>query len=435
MPETALEAALDVLVVDDSPTYRMILSRVLRGWPKANLVGTAGDGMAALAAIQEKHPHLVLLDVSMPVLDGIETMRRIRQTYADVDVIMLSGVDAGQTSHTMQALSLGALDFVPKPQGENPTESFSALSASLFPLLELALARHRRRQSRLEAARSTVAIQRVAVRVQAQVPFPPPAVSPTSALTPTSAPTPAPAVSSPTPVARAELGPIHVSRMPTLAMLPAAMPAPAKTVSGSGRKLPARIDLVAIGVSTGGPNALHVLVPHLPADFPVPIVCVQHMPPLFTASLAERLDRESPLKVVEGVDGTFLEAGNLYIAPGGLHMVTVRTVDGRMRLSMRSDPPVHSCRPSVDVLFHSVAEICPGNVVSVVLTGMGSDGADGVGELRAKGAWSIIQDEATSVVWGMPGAVHAAGQADEILPLESIANRLTEIVQRKGRRP
>jgi two-component system chemotaxis response regulator CheB len=192
---------------------------------------------------------------------------------------------------------------------------------------------------------------------------------------------------------------------------------------------------VAVGVSTGGPNALHALVPHLPANFPVPIVCVQHMPPLFTASLAERLDRESPLKVVEAVDGSFLEAGTFYIAPGGFHMVTLRAADGRLRLSMRLDPPVHSCRPSVDVLFHSVAEICPGSVISVVLTGMGSDGAAGVGELRAKGAWSIVQDEATSVVWGMPGAVHAAGDADEVLPLEAIAGRLAEIVLRKGGRP
>jgi two-component system chemotaxis response regulator CheB len=159
------------------------------------------------------------------------------------------------------------------------------------------------------------------------------------------------------------------------------------------------------------------------------------MPPLFTASLAERLDRDSALKVVEGTEGGALEPGTLHIAPGGSHMVVVRGVDGRLRLSLRSDPPLHSCRPSVDVLFESVAEICPGCVVSVVLTGMGSDGADGVALLRAKGSWSIVQDEPTSVVWGMPGAVHAAGNADETLPLESIARRLTDIATGKGGRP
>ena len=431
MPETSLEAPLDILVVDDSPTYRMILSRVLRGWPRANLVGTAGDGMAALAAIQEKHPHLVLLDVSMPVLDGIETMRRIRQNHADVDVIMLSGLDAGQTGLTMQALSLGALDFVPKPQGDNPTESFGVLAASLFPLLDLAAARHRRRQSRLEAAKiSSVPspVSRASPRLEP--PSPPSQVS-----TPTH-----PAPDSPglafAPSVEPRAAPIQqvLLRTPQRIQAHAQAAIPPKSISTSSRKLPVRIDLLAIGVSTGGPNALHAMVPHLPANFPVPIVCVQHMPPLFTASLAERLDRESPLKVVEASDGSVLEAGTFYIAPGGLHMVIVRGGDGRLRVSMRTDPPVHSCRPSVDVLFHSVAEICSGSVVSVVLTGMGSDGADGVGEMRAKGGWSIIQDEATSVVWGMPGAVHAAGNADEILPLESIASRLTEIFARKGGR-
>jgi two-component system chemotaxis response regulator CheB len=178
-----------------------------------------------------------------------------------------------------------------------------------------------------------------------------------------------------------------------------------------------------------------VLVPGLPADFPLPIVCVQHMPPLFTASLAERLDRDSPLKVVEGVEGCVLQPGTLHIAPGGSHMVVARGADGRLRLSLRSDPPLHSCRPSVDVLFQSIAEICQGPVVSVVLTGMGSDGAEGVARLRAKGSWSVVQDEATSVVWGMPGAVHAAGNADETLPLEAIARRLTDIAAGKGARP
>ena len=419
MPETSLEAPLDILVVDDSPTYRMILSRVLRGWPKANLVGTAGDGMAALSAIQEKRPQLVLLDVSMPVLDGIETLRRIRRTYADVDVIMLSSLDPSQTGLTMQALSLGALDFVPKPQGENPAESFTALSAGLFPLLELAAARHRRRLARQEAA--VVAIPALPSRTK------PDAAIPTASNSPPPPRLPSPGAGMP-----------KSAPVPTVPAVPP-MPRPgigsAKPGPGTGRKPPRHLELVAIGVSTGGPNALHVLVPALPANFPLPIVCVQHMPPLFTASLAERLDRDSALKVVEGTEGSVLEPGTLHIAPGGSHMVVVRGADGRMRLSLRSDPPLHSCRPSVDVLFRTVAEICPGSAVSVVLTGMGSDGAEGVALMRAKGSWSIVQDEATSVVWGMPGGVHAAGDADETLPVESIACRLAEIAAGKGGRP
>ncbi len=185
-----------------------------------------------------------------------------------------------------------------------------------------------------------------------------------------------------------------------------------------------------MGVSTGGPNALQTLVPRLPADLPFPILCVQHMPPLFTASLAERLDRASPLKVVEGAEGMRPENGVMYIAPGGRHMVLSRGADGRPCLRLTDAAPVNSCRPSVDVLFRSVADAAGGDVVTLVLTGMGADGADGATTLRAKGAWSIVQDEASSVVWGMPGAVVQAGQADEILPLERIAERVAEIARR-----
>lgn len=189
---------------------------------------------------------------------------------------------------------------------------------------------------------------------------------------------------------------------------------------------------MAIGVSTGGPNALQKLVPKIPGSFPVPIVCVQHMPPMFTASLAERLDRDSPIAVHEGTDGTILQAGSMYIAPGGQHMVVARASDGRLRLSLHQEPPVHSCRPSVDVLFHSLAQVVQGAVATVVLTGMGSDGAEATKVLRDRGGWSIIQDEATSVVWGMPGAVQALGAADEILPLDAIAPRLWELLSRRS---
>jgi len=202
----------------------------------------------------------------------------------------------------------------------------------------------------------------------------------------------------------------------------------------SGRRPPAHIEALVIGVSTGGPNALHVFVPKLPADLPFPVLCVQHMPPLFTASLAERLDRDSALQVVEGADGQRIEKGCMYIAPGGRHMVVARGPDGRIVLKLSDAPPVNSCRPAVDVLFRSIDEVVGGNVVSVVLTGMGSDGAAGVKVLREKGAWSIVQDEATSVVWGMPGAVAQHGDADEILPLDRISDRIAELARRGGSR-
>lgn len=421
MPDSAPLDKLDVLVVDDSPTYRMILARTVKGCAFANLVGSASDGEAALVAIAEKHPHLVLLDVSMPVLDGIETLKRIRSKWADVDVVMCSGVDQSQTGLTMQALGLGALDFVPKPQGDNPAESFAALGASLTPLLELAFSRHHRRLSRT-----------IHAHPHAPPPTPPPGFRSSLGKPPSATRSePAPSPSVPPPPSPFRRDRLEVQQTPHR---PSSMPAAIPPTGDPGRKPPARIELVALGVSTGGPNALQVLVPKIPANFPVPLVCVQHMPPMFTTSLAERLDRESAIHVQEGRDGMEIHPGNLYIAPGGFHMVVAKGPDGRMRLKTNEAPPVNSCRPSVDVLFESIAA-APGGVVSVVLTGMGSDGAAGAKQLRAKGAWSIVQDEATSVVWGMPGAVASQGQADEILPLDRIAARLSEIVLRTGGRP
>jgi two-component system, chemotaxis family, protein-glutamate methylesterase/glutaminase len=418
MPDSAPLNKLDVLVVDDSPTYRMILSRTVKGCAFANLVGTAADGEAALVAITEKRPHLVLLDVSMPVLDGIETLKRIRSKWADVDVVMCSGMDQSQTGLTMQALALGALDFIPKPQGDNPAESFAALGASLSPLLELALSRHHRRLSRTALS------------------HPSPAPTTPAGFRSSLGKPPAPAANQPPSGKGTSPSPFRreILDTPSTPLRPPSTPSAIAPTGDRGRKPPARIEVVAIGVSTGGPNALQALIPKIPANFPVPVLCVQHMPPLFTTSLAERLDRESAIHVQEGKDGMEIHPGNLYIAPGGLHMVVAKGPDGRARLKTHEAPPVNSCRPSVDVLFESVAANC-GGVLSVVLTGMGSDGAAGVKQLRAKGAWSIAQDEATSVVWGMPGAVASQGQADEILPLDRIAARLSELVLRAGGKP
>lgn len=412
------EATLEILLVDDSATYRMILTRAVKGWPRGNLLGSAADGEAALKIIAEKKPDLVLLDVSMPVLDGIETLKRIRARWSDVDVVMCSGIDAGQTGLTMQALSLGALDFLPKPQGDNPAESFAALSTSLYPLLDLAINRKAQRLARgIPTTRTTPAV------IQ-----PPPPASPrfrSSLGIGSIAPEPS------QPVRTGGLPPVPVRRTP----IPTPIPAPqAQPFAASGRRPPVRIEALVVGVSTGGPNALHVFVPKLPADLPFPVLCVQHMPPLFTASLAERLDRDSALGVEEGVEGRRLENGRMYIAPGGHHMVLARGPDGRLQVRLSDAAPVNSCRPAVDVLFRSVEEVVGGGVVSVILTGMGSDGANGVRGLRAKGAWSIAQDEASSVVWGMPGAIVQQGLADEILPLDRIADRIAELARRGGAR-
>ena len=184
-----------------------------------------------------------------------------------------------------------------------------------------------------------------------------------------------------------------------------------------------RIDVVAIGSSTGGPNALQVVLSRIPVDFPVPIVIVQHMPPIFTKHLANRLDQLCPLRVVEAQRGEQVCPGGVWIAPGDFHMLLRR--DGTdVRIDLNQGTPENSCRPAVDVLFRSATEVFGGNMLSVVLTGMGQDGARSCETVRSLGGRIIAQDEATSVVWGMPGAVSQAGLADHILPLEKIADEI-----------
>jgi two-component system chemotaxis response regulator CheB len=214
-------------------------------------------------------------------------------------------------------------------------------------------------------------------------------------------------------------------RLPNAAPVAAPAPAARKPVAPR-RMLPTRADLLAIGVSTGGPNALAEIIPRLPADFPIPVVVVQHMPPVFTRLLADRLASTSKLKVREGVDGAVLEPGTVWIAPGNHHMLLRREAD-RVRLHLTSDPPENSCRPAVDPLFRSAAALYTSRVIGLILTGMGYDGLKGAELLHAAGSRVLAQDEATSVVWGMPGAVSQAGLADRVLPLEAIAGELVQL--------
>jgi two-component system chemotaxis response regulator CheB len=192
------------------------------------------------------------------------------------------------------------------------------------------------------------------------------------------------------------------------------------------------VSAVAIGVSTGGPNALNDVIPGLPASLPAPVLIVQHMPPVFTKILAERLDTRSALTVVEAADGDLVAPGGVWIAPGGQHMV-LRREGGQVRIAITDDPPENSCRPAVDPLFRAAAEAYDGRVLAVVLTGMGQDGLRGTERLRDAGARVLAQDEATSVVWGMPGFVARNGLADDVLPLDEIGPEIVRLVT--GGRP
>jgi len=204
-------------------------------------------------------------------------------------------------------------------------------------------------------------------------------------------------------------------------------PEPAKPAVARGRA--ERPDLLLIGVSTGGPNALAELVPALPADLPVPVLIVQHMPPLFTKALAERLDQRSRLKIMEATDGAVASAGEVWIAPGDYHM-TVEARGGKFVLRLNQAAAENGCRPAVDVLFRSAASAVGGRALVVMLTGMGQDGLKGSEPLVAAGAQLLAQDEASSVVWGMPGAVTRAGLASKVLPLSQMAGEITRLLRR-----
>jgi two-component system chemotaxis response regulator CheB len=337
-----------VLVVDDSVVVRRLVGDALSSTPGIEVVGTASSGAVALAKIPSVRPDVVTLDVEMPGLNGIETLTRIRQRYQKLPVIMFSTLTERGASTTLEALSLGASDYVTKPtNSESLADSMEHVRRELVAKI-LALA----------SGRSTAATQR---------------------------------------------SPVLLGK--------------------TGRQ---RIEVVAIGVSTGGPNALAAVIPHIPRDFPVPVVIVQHMPALFTRLLADRLSSQSQIRVREAEAGAKLEPGHAWIARGDYHMTVARKGTSTV-LNLDQGPPENSCRPAVDPLFRSVAQVFGAGSLAIVLTGMGSDGASGVAQIKRAGGEIFVQDEATSVVWGMPGAVVSAGMADKICPLNEISQ---EIVNR-----
>ena len=340
-----------VLVVDDSVVVRKLLSEALASVPQLQLAGTASNGAIALAKIPQVNPDVVTLDIEMPGLNGIETLTEIRKLYPSLPVIMFSTLTEHGAAITLEALSLGASDYLTKPTNT------SSLASSMA-------------QVRREL---TAKILSLVGRDQ-----------------------------------RVNSAPVQHSNRRTSAGAP--------------------IEILAIGTSTGGPKALAELIPQLPSDFPVPIVVVQHMPPLFTRLLAERLNSQSQIRVSEAEAGCPLEAGHVWIAPGDHHM-TISPTGTQTILSLNQDPPENSCRPAVDVLFRSVARAYGPHTLAVVMTGMGSDGARGAAHVHEAGGEIFVQDEPTSVVWGMPGAIVSAGLADKICPLEEISQ---EVIRRVG---
>jgi two-component system, chemotaxis family, protein-glutamate methylesterase/glutaminase len=360
---------INVLVVDDSVVIRRLVTTVLEDDPDISVVGTAASGRIALSKLAQVAPDCVTLDIEMPDLDGLGTLRELRRTHPRLPVIMFSTLTERGAGATLDALALGANDYVCKPAnvGSVP-EAIASVRDQLVPKIK----------ALCPPGRGAV----------------------------------------PTPLRPG------APRLPrTAAAAPAGLTAAATAVPTG------RVDVLTVGSSTGGPDALTSVLPKLPASFPVPVVIVQHMPPVFTRMFAQRLDSKCALSVKEAEDGDLVVPGRVLIAPGDRHLELART-GASVVARLTSAPPESFCRPAVDVLFRSVAQHYGGNVLAVVLTGMGSDGARGAEVLRRAGAEVVAQDEASSVVWGMPGAVVGAGLAHRVLPLDQVARDVQDVVAR-----
>ena len=342
-----------ILVVDDSATIRRIVAEAIVASPDLELAGTAANGQLALDRIQDARPDVLTLDVEMPVLDGISTLKELRRRAPRLPVLMLSSHTEKGALATLDALAAGASDFVAKPRAASLDEARAFVDLDVLPRL------------RALGGRATEA---------APAPF-------------------------------------------------RSAPAPALRRGG------ARVEAVVVGVSTGGPQALEQVLPRLPRDLPVPVLVVQHMPVMFTELLAKRLATLCAVGVEEASDKAPVRPGTVYIARGGRHLA-VEGLDARRTLRLDDGPPENACKPAADVLFRSAAASYGAGVLAVVLTGMGRDGCAGSEAVRSAGGSVVIQDQETSVVWGMPGAVAAAGLAEATLPIGGVAAEIAARVER-----
>jgi len=340
----------------------------------------AHNGKIALSKIKSLKPDVLTLDIEMPEMNGIEVLDQIRKQYPGTGAIMLSTLTAEGSTMTMRALELGAFDFILKPQSKNFNEGKRMIRESLEPILK------------------AFALSKNAPKLLNR------------SSRPAAGPTARPTVAKP-------LRPLGTGLKTT-----------SQPAASGGLKR--KSEIVTIGISTGGPNALNQMLPRLPGNIGVPILIVQHMPPVFTKSLADSLNKKCALEVKEAENGESIQANVIYIAPGGKQMKLIAGNDGISRkIRLTDDPPENSCRPSVDYLFRSIADYYVGRTTAVIMTGMGSDGTKGLGILKQKGAYIIGQDEASCIVYGMPKAPADLGYLDTVVPLSRIADEIIKSVR------
>lgn len=449
-----------ILVVDDSPFMRKIISDLIEQDKSFWVERTAANGREALEQIEELSPDLVTMDVEMPEMNGLEALRLIMEKHP-VPVIMLSGINEQGMRETIMALELGAFDFIKKPSLSSSSQGIQEVGELLREKIRVAMLSQERRLARKQDA----------VRQQAEEPkvLPHPKASiadPSTAGPAVTKPAAKPSVVKPTDLKKTDMVTRKDVRLENVAKSSSAsetagVPSikPVKPIQPSAqekriakapkpespileKESPVRVnafsstrtgtftDLVAIGCSTGGPKALKTLLEQIPRDFPAPIVIVQHMPPNFTKSLAQRLNSLCDISVVEGEDGMVLQKGTAYIAPGAKHLNVISGPNGQYRISLTSTDPCNGHRPSVDVMYESLLSLTGLRRHIVLLTGMGSDGAKMMKRLFDAGvATTIAESEETCVVYGMPRSAVELKCVNHVLPLHNIAPKLVQIVK------
>jgi two-component system chemotaxis response regulator CheB len=372
---TTEEQKIRVLVVDDSSVMRRIIATALGKHPQIEIAGYAFNGLQAIEAVRLLKPDITTLDIEMPEMDGLSALKEIRKESKRMPIIMFSTLTHRGAQAAVMALTAGATDYVGKPTTGmgSMDEAFKVLESELIPKIFGLAKRARRRE----------------------------------------------------PEAAPDKGADTAPRPGTLASGPAGFqvaPAPLRRTTASA---------VVIGVSTGGPMALKQIFSEFSAPLPVPVFIVQHMPPAFTTLLSARLTASSVMTFKEPQHGEVPEAGMVYLAPGGQHMA-LTSVGGKVVIQLSSAPPENSCRPAVDVLFRTAAEAYGSSLLALILTGMGYDGLKGCQDVKARNGQILAQDEESSVIWGMPGAIVQNQLAEMVLPLDKIAD---EIVFRTRRVP
>lgn len=361
---------ISVLIVDDSALMRNLISRMVEATPGLIVADRAMNGEFALQKLDRCKPDVIVLDLEMPQMNGIEFLKERKQRGIDIPVIILSSVARRGAEITMEALSLGASDFIMKPS-DTQHEDIQGIKEHLTNLLLVYGKQYRQSKGLKEPSIPTI---------RAEKPQKPAEVQPPKPLRPASAPKPGP------------------------------------------------IEIIAIGISTGGPNALREVFAKLDKDLPAPIVVVQHMPPGFTEEFAKSLDKLCPLEVKEAAEGDLIKPGRILIAPGDKHLeVEKRPLATVVHLS--DAPPVNGHRPSADVLFASVAKEFGNRAMGVIMTGMGKDGAKELGTILRAGGLTLGQDEVTSIVYGMPKVAWEMGHVMEQVPLSKMAERICTLAK------